>query len=147
MTAPATRITPQRIIEVDGLGTEIVACADRDAEWFAVEELCGDRWLVVTEHGTRAAAEAARITPDDVREAVELLGLADATRPEGYASWNCSGHVRVNATLRTLTGTEARAWATLLNAEADAADAAVEEKLNDDGAPDERDDETQRVVS
>ena len=53
------RVTPFHAVEIEGLGTELVACSERDAEFFAVEEQQADgRWLTVTDHPTRAKAEA-----------------------------------------------------------------------------------------
>lgn len=55
----ALRVTPMRVVEIEGLGEEIQPCTDKEAEHFAVEEQQADGcWLVVADcDETRADAE------------------------------------------------------------------------------------------
>jgi len=71
-------------------------------------------------------------TDTEIAEAVALLELKPHHVPEGYASWNGTGHVRLHKQPGDcVTSAEARAWVELLLRAADDADACVEEQARD----------------
>jgi hypothetical protein len=73
----ALRVTAMRVLEVEGLGEEIVPCSDKEAEHFAVEEQQRNgKWLVVSDcDETRANAE---------RRIVEIELLAHELKRDTY---------------------------------------------------------------
>lgn len=68
-TPRSLRVVAQRYVEIEGLGTEIQACSEQEAEWYAVEESQPDgRWLVLDDNFATRAEAARAIAKAEGRE-------------------------------------------------------------------------------